>query len=60
MAQMEMTANDEKPASAEPRVAAAAAPHKRQTVAAGKAVGEVVRVGGKPPAASDVAGAAPA
>ena len=46
MAQMEMTANDEQPASAEPRVAAAAEPHKRRAVAAGTAVGAPVGVGG--------------
>mmetsp|Transcript_26897 Transcript_26897/g.72141 ORF Transcript_26897/g.72141 Transcript_26897/m.72141 type:complete len:161 (-) Transcript_26897:77-559(-) len=45
--QMEMTANDEQPASVEPRVAAAATPHKRQAVAAGTAVGVPVGVGGK-------------
>eukprot|EP00966_Prymnesium_polylepis_P215488 4990435-Prymnesium_polylepis.1 len=37
MAQMEMAAYDEQPTSAGPRVAAAAAPHKRQAVAAGTA-----------------------
>ena len=48
-AQMEMTENDEQPTSAEPRVAAAAAPHKRRAVAAGTAV-ETGGKGGKPPA----------
>ena len=57
---MAMTACDEHPTSVAPRVAAAAAPHKRQAVAAGTAVGVAVGVGGKTPAASDVAGAAPA
>ena len=58
--QTELAENDEQPTSVEPRVAAAAAPHKRQAVAAGTAVGVAVGVGGKTPAASDVAGAAPA
>eukprot|EP00966_Prymnesium_polylepis_P051349 1188414-Prymnesium_polylepis.1 len=46
MAQMEMTANDGQPASAEPRVAVAAEPHKRRAVAGGTAVGATVEVGG--------------
>ena len=58
--QTELAENDEQPTSVEPRVAAAAAPHKRQAVAAGTAVGVAVGVGGKTPGASDVAGAAPA
>eukprot|EP00966_Prymnesium_polylepis_P021888 502949-Prymnesium_polylepis.1 len=41
---------DEHPTSAEPRVAAAAAPHKRQAVGAETAVGEAIGDGGKPPA----------
>ena len=56
---MEMLAYDEQPGSAEPRVAAAAAaPHKRQAVAAGTAVGPAVGVhGGKQsPGAIGVAG----
>eukprot|EP00966_Prymnesium_polylepis_P152445 3521364-Prymnesium_polylepis.1 len=44
---MEMAELDEQPAGAVPRVAA---PHKRQAVAAGTAVGEAVGNGGKPPA----------
>eukprot|EP00966_Prymnesium_polylepis_P164396 3800629-Prymnesium_polylepis.1 len=51
MAQMETMAIDEQPASAAPRITAAAAPHKRQVVAA--AVGVTVVVGGKAPASSD-------
>ena len=56
--QTEMATNDEQPASAAPRVAAAAAPHKRQAVAAGTAVGPAVGVhGGKQsPGAIGVAG----
>eukprot|EP00966_Prymnesium_polylepis_P258793 5976974-Prymnesium_polylepis.1 len=49
---MELAENDEQPTSAEPRVAAAAVPHKRQAVAAGTAVRVAVGVGGKPPAAT--------
>ena len=47
---MEMAELDEQLAGAVPRVAVAAAPHKRQAVAAGTAVGEAVGNGGKPPA----------
>eukprot|EP00966_Prymnesium_polylepis_P250798 5799166-Prymnesium_polylepis.1 len=47
---MEHDEHDEQLSRAEPRVAAAAAPHKRQAVAAGTAVGEV---GGKPPGGGD-------
>ena len=50
---MAMTACDEHPTSVAPRVAAAAAPHKRQAVAAGTAVGVAVGVGGKPPAGDE-------
>eukprot|EP00966_Prymnesium_polylepis_P101242 2344728-Prymnesium_polylepis.1 len=51
---MEIAGRDEQPAGAEPRVAAAAMPHKRQTVAAGTAVGEAVGVAdGKLPAGSE-------
>ena len=46
MAQVEMVEEDEQTTSAEPRVAAAAVPHKRQAVAAGTAVGATVGVGG--------------
>eukprot|EP00966_Prymnesium_polylepis_P241566 5586484-Prymnesium_polylepis.1 len=46
---MEMAAYDEQPKSAAPRGAAAADPHKRRAVAAGKAVGEAVGVGGNRP-----------
>ena len=46
MAQMAAKANDEPLACAEPRVAAAAEPHKRRAVAAGTAVGPAVGVGG--------------
>jgi hypothetical protein len=53
MAQMEMAAYDEQPTSAEPRVAAAAAPHKRRAVAAGTAVGVAVGEGGKLPAGGE-------
>ena len=49
MAQIEMTVHDEQPPWSEPRVAAAAAPHKRRAVAAGTAV-ETGGQGGKPPA----------
>ena len=49
MAQMETTQIDEQPTSAAPRVAVAAAPHKRRAVAAGTAV-ETGGKGGKPPA----------
>jgi hypothetical protein len=45
---METMAYDEHLASAEPRAAAAAAPHKRRAVAAGTAVGGAVGVGGTP------------
>ena len=48
---MKAKANDEQLACAEPRVAAAAEPHKRRAVAAGTAVGVAVGVaGGKLPA----------
>ena len=47
MAQMEARANDAQLACAEPRVAAAAEPHKRRAVAAGTSVGPAVGVGGK-------------
>ena len=54
---MEARANDAQLACAEPRVAAAAEPHKRRAVAAGTAVGPAVGVGGKQsPEATDVAG----
>ena len=43
---MEARANDAQLACAEPRVAAAAEPHKRRAVAAGTAVGLAVGVGG--------------
>ena len=47
---MKMAELAEQPAGAVPRVAVAAAPHKRQAVTAGTAVGEAVGNGGKPPA----------
>ena len=49
----ELAEYDEQTTGAEPRVAAAAAPHKRQSVAAGAAVGVAVGVGGKPPAGGE-------
>ena len=54
MAQVEHDEQDEQLPCAEPRVAVAAAPHKRRAVAAGTAVGVAVGVGGKPPAGDDV------
>ena len=47
MAQTGQEAQEAQPAVAEPRVAVAAAPHKRRAVAAGTAVGATVGVGGK-------------
>eukprot|EP00966_Prymnesium_polylepis_P102365 2371251-Prymnesium_polylepis.1 len=48
-AQMKPMALDERPAGAAPRVAVTAELHKRQAVAAGKAVGVTVGAGGTPP-----------
>ena len=47
---MERNEQGEQLRCAEPRAAAAAAPHKRQAVAAGTAVGEAGGEGGKSPA----------
>ena len=47
MAQTGQEAQEAQPVVAEPRVAVAAAPHKRRAVAAGTAVGATVGVGGK-------------
>eukprot|EP00966_Prymnesium_polylepis_P175030 4050094-Prymnesium_polylepis.1 len=44
---MELAARGDQPTGAEPRVAAAAGPHKRQAVAAATAVGAAGGVGGK-------------
>eukprot|EP00966_Prymnesium_polylepis_P017927 413659-Prymnesium_polylepis.1 len=59
--QVEAMEDDERPTSAEPRVAAAAEPHKRRAVAAETAVGETFGVGGRPPPEMiDVGGGGPA
>ena len=50
---MEHDEHDEQLSRAEPRVAAAAEPHKRRAVAAGTAVGVAVGEGGKPPAGGE-------